>query len=219
LRLRGFAARRPGYAESGNVWLEVTGDGRLMRVLMLRQQPSSRARVQAVALAAERPDIELALARQGAPGGESIALEWQLGDRPARGLREAIAQFAPDVVHSYGPSPELTVCVTELTAGRVPVIHDLTGKRRFLADRELEARAIEESRALVVASEVLLEQLAAAYTLPPLTMVFPSYSPARELAQADRGMSAEANIDRLAALYQALAREPMAGLAAELRSG
>lgn len=190
-----------------------------MRVLMLRQQPSSRARVQAVALAAERPDIELALARQGAPGGESVPLEWQLGDRPARGLREAIAQFAPDVVHSYGPSAELTVCVTELTAGRVPVIHDLSGKRRFLSDPGLEARAIEESRALVVASEVLLEQLAAGYRLPPLTMVFPSYSPARELAPDDRGMSAEANIDRLAALYQALAREPMAGLAAELRSG
>jgi hypothetical protein len=188
-----------------------------MRVLLLRQEPSSRARVHAVALAAECPEIELALARQGAPGGESVALEWQLGDRPARGLREAIAEFAPDVVHSYGPSAELTVCVSELTAGRMPVIHDLSGKRRFRANAELEARAVEESRAIVVASEVLLEQLAAAYSLPPLTMVFPSYSPARELPRVDHRMSAEANIDRLAALYQALAREPMAGLAAELR--
>jgi hypothetical protein len=188
-----------------------------MRVLLLRQEPSARSRVHAVALAAERPEIELALARQGAPGGESVSLEWQLGDRPARGLREAIAEFAPDVVHSYGPSAELTVCVSELTAGRIPVIHDVGGKHRFRGNAELEARAVEESRALVVASEALLEQLAAAYSLPPLTMVFPSYSPARELRAVDRQMSAEANIDRLAALYQALAREPMMGLTAGLQ--
>ncbi len=188
-----------------------------MRVLFLRQEPSSRARVHATALTAGRPEIELALARQGAPGGEGIDRAWQLGDRPARALREAIAEFSPDLVHSYGPAAELTVCVNELTAGRVPVIHDLSGKRRFRCDPELESRAIEESAALVVASQVLLEQIAATYTLPPLTMVFPSYSPARELAAADRNMSAEANIDRLAALYQGLVREPMAGLAAELR--
>jgi hypothetical protein len=48
-------------------------------------------------------------------------------------------------------------------------------------------------------------------------MVFPSYAPARELAAANRNTSAEANIDRLAALYHGLVREPMAGLAAELR--
>jgi hypothetical protein len=189
-----------------------------MRVLLLRQEPSSRARVHAVALAAERPEIEFGLARQGAPGGEGIQREWQLGDRPARGLREAIADFSPDVVHSYGPSAELTVCVIELTAGRVPVVHDLSGRRRFQGDGEFEARAVEESAALVVASQPLLEQLSAAYTMPPLTMVFPNYSPARELPRPDRRLSAEANIDRLAALYQALAREPMAGLAAELRA-
>jgi hypothetical protein len=189
----------------------------LMRVLLLRQEPSSRARVHATALAAGRPEVGLALARQGAPGGEGVDREWQLGGRPARALREAIADFSPDLVHSYGPVTDLTVCVNELTAGRVPVIHDLSGRRRFSADPELEARAIQESAALVVASQVLLDQVAASYTLPPLTMVFPSYSPARELPPADRNMSAEANIDRLAALYQALVREPMAGLAAEFR--
>jgi hypothetical protein len=188
-----------------------------MRVLLLRQEPSSRARVHAMALAAGRPEIELGLARQGAPGGEGIDREWQLGDRPARGLREAVAEFAPDVIHSYGPSGELTVCANELTAGRVPVVHDLSGRRRFAGDPEIEGRAIEESAALVVASPVLLEQLATGFTLPQLTMVFPSYAPARELAPADRNVSAEANVDRLAALYQGLAREPMASLAAELR--
>jgi hypothetical protein len=188
-----------------------------MRVLLLRQEPSTRARVHATALAAGRPEIELGLARQGAPGGEGIQREWQLGDRPARGLREAIAGFSPDVIHSYGPSAELTVCAHELTAGRVPVIHDVGGKRRFRGDPELGARAIEESAALVVSSQALADQLAARYTLPSIAMIFPSYSPARELPADDRDVSAEANIDRLAMLYQGLVREPMAGLAADLR--
>jgi hypothetical protein len=189
-----------------------------MRVLLLRQQPEARARVHAGALAASHPEIQLALARQGAPGGEGLELGWQLGDRPARALREAIAEFSPDLIHSYGPAAELTVCVNELTAGRVPVIYDLSGKHRFQGDPDLEGRAIEESAAVVVASQVLLEEVAAAgHKLPQLAMVFPSYSPARELPAADRHMSAEANIDRLAALYHGLVREPMAGLAAEMR--
>jgi hypothetical protein len=189
-----------------------------MRILLLRQQPATRPRVHAFALGAVHPEIELALARQGAPGGEGLAREWQLGDHPARALREAIADFSPDVIHSYGPTAELSVCANELTAGRIPVIHDVSGRRRFGGDPDLDARAIEESTALVVASQTLLEQLTASgHKLPQLTMVFPSYSPARELPSDDRHMSAEANIDRLVALYLALVREPMAGLAAELR--
>jgi hypothetical protein len=173
--------------------------------------------VHATALASQRPEIGLALARQGGPGAEGIEVEWRLGDHPARELRTAIAEFVPDVIHSYGPGEALTICANELTAGRLPVIHDLSGRRRFRPDEELEARAVEESAALVVASQPLLEQLRARRTLPQFAVVFPSYPPARELPAAQEEMSAEANIDRLAALYQALAREPMTGLAAELR--
>jgi hypothetical protein len=173
--------------------------------------------VHAGALGSVHPEIELALARQGAPGGEALALEWQLDDRPARGLREAIAEFAPDLIHSYGPLARLTVCAHELTAGRIPVIHDLSGKRRFQGDESLERRAVEESSAVVVASQVMLEQVTAEYTLPPIAMVLPSHPPARELPPSDGQMSAEANIDRLVALYRSLVREPMAALAAEIR--
>ena len=104
------------------------------------------------------------------------------------------------------------------SAGRVPVVHDLSGKRRFKDDQSLERRAVEESSAVVAASQVLLEQLTAEYTLPPIAMILPSHPPARELPQSDGQMSAEANIHRLAALYQSLVREPMAGLAAEMRA-
>jgi hypothetical protein len=184
-----------------------------MRVLLLRQEPWARARVHAVALAGVRPEIELALARQGARGGESTSLEWQLGDRPARGLRPAIAEFAPDVIHSYTDS--LTICAKELTAGRIPVIHDIAA----YDPEELEPRALEESDAVVTSSQQLLEELGSAHMLPSVTCVFPSYPLARELPAEERdGGAAEANIDRLASLYRSLVREPMVGIATELRN-
>ncbi|HKN95035.1 MAG TPA: hypothetical protein VJU60_11930 [Thermoleophilaceae bacterium] len=186
-----------------------------MRVLLLRDEPCTRARVHAVALAAAHPEIEVALARQGGPGGESLDQEWQLGERPARRLREAIAEFAPDVVHSYGPAGALTVCVIELTAGRLPVIHDLDAPAQV--ERGLELRAIEESDALVVASQGLLEDLGGRTTLPPLTCVVPNYPLARELPRDEWHLGAEANIDLLVSLYQSLAREPLAGIASELQ--
>lgn len=165
----------------------------------------------AVALSGSHPEIELALARQGARGGESLELEWQLGERPARGLRVAISEFAPDLIHSY--ADWLTVCAIELTAGRIPVIHDIEANAP-----ELEPRALEESDALVTSSQELLETLGSAHILPPVTCVFPSYPLARELPAGERDLSAEANIDRLATLYQSLAREPMVGIATELRN-
>ena len=174
-----------------------------MRVLLLRGEPSARARIHAVALTATHPEIELALARQGARGGEVIELEWQLGHRPARVLRVALAEFAPDVVHSYVDS--LTVGVTELTAGRIPVVHDIQTE-------DGEQRAIEEAAALVAPSQTLLEHIAPRLRLPGATCVFPSYPLARELPANHRHMSAEANIDRLVSLYQSLVREPLTGI-------
>jgi len=182
-----------------------------MRVLLLRQEPCARARVHSVALSGSHPEIELALARQGARGGESLELEWQLDKRPARGLRVAISEFAPDVIHSY--ADWLTICAIELTAGRIPVIHDME-----VEDPELDPRALVESDALVTPSQELLEALGSAHILPPVTCVFPSYRLARELPPGERNLSAEANIDRLATLYQSLAREPMVGIATELRN-
>lgn len=188
-----------------------------MRVLLLRHEPCARARVHAVALASTHPEIELALARQGGPGGEGLEEDWLLGERPARGLREAISGFSPDVIHSYGPAEWLTVCANELTARRIPVIHDMSGQHNGHDDFALERRAVEESHALVVPSQALLEEIGSRHTLPPITCVFPSYSLARELRTDERHLSAEANVDRLASLYQSLVREPMAGVATDMR--
>lgn len=187
-----------------------------MRVLLVRQEPSSRARTQAVALAAARPEIQIGLARQGGPGGEGVELQWQLGERPARDLREAIATFAPDLIHCHAPPPSLTVTANELTAGRIHVVHDLGAYAENHNGSDLERRAVEESSALVVPSQEDCERLAARFTLPAVTCVFPSYPLARELPPGEREASAEANIGRLASLYERLVREPIVGL---LRGG
>lgn len=188
-----------------------------MRILLLRNEPSTRARVHASALRAVHPRIELALARQGGPGGEPLERQWRLGLRPARGLREAIAEFGPDVIHSYAPPSGLTICANELSARRVAVVHDVGSIGEFGEDPELESRAIEESDALIVPSQRLLDEIASRCTLPPLISVFADYPLARELSGTDDELSAEANIDRIATLYEQLAREPFAGIAAELR--
>ena len=109
------------------------------------------------------------------------------------------------------------MCANELTAGRIRVVYDVTRPPRDHEDFALERRAVEESDALVAPSQTLLEELGESYTLPPVTCVFPSYSLGRELPGDERHLGAEAYIDRLASLYQSLVREPMAGIATELR--
>jgi hypothetical protein len=166
-----------------------------MRVLFLQQQPCARARKFAAALASVRPDIELGFAYRGrtltetyGTGDELFSNWWKLGNRPARDLREALGEFAPDIVHSHNLPDSLTVLATELTSGRVPVIHDVHDLQSLRktpyedgfppphdAD-ELERRAVEESAAVVTVSREVLEEISARYTLPPFTCVFPNYA-------------------------------------------
>jgi hypothetical protein len=51
-----------------------------------------------------------------------------------------------------------------------------------------------------------------------VTCVFPSYAPAHELPPDDLQRSAEAQIGRIASLYERLCREPLAGIVGELRA-
>jgi hypothetical protein len=182
-----------------------------MRVVLLRKDPSARARVHSVALGHSRPDIQLALARQGGSGGEAIEEQWTLDDRPARGLREALSDVAPDLIHSHG-SAALTVTAIELTAGRIPVLYDHDDSHRDDSRADLERRAVEECSALIVPSQAELDRLRARFALPPVTCVFPSYPLSHELPYHEREHSAEANIGRIASLYERLSREPLAGL-------
>src|SRR5919204_4510729 len=103
-----------------------------MRILFLQQQPCARARKFAAALTTVRPDMELGFAHRGrtltetyGTGDELFSHWWKLDNRPARGLREALNEFAPDIVHSHNLPDSLTVLAIEMTSGRVPVIHDV----------------------------------------------------------------------------------------------
>jgi hypothetical protein len=186
-----------------------------MRVLLMRKDPSARARVHSVALAHSRPDIELALARQGGPGGEAIEAQWALDERPARGLREVLAAFGPDLIHCHG-SAALTVTAIELTAGRIPVVHDHDHGHRDGNGNghgpDVERRAVEDCSALIVPSQDVLDRLLARFAPPPELCVFPDYPLSHELPYDEREHSAEANIGRIATLYERLSREPMAAL-------
>jgi glycosyl transferase family 4 len=183
----------------------------------MRKDPSARARVHSVSLAHSRPDIELGLARQGGPGGEAIEEQWTLDEHPARRLREVLAEFAPDLIHCHG-FPALTVTAIELTAGRIPVVHDHDGTRQSRNGNgnghgpDVERRAVEECSALIVPSQELLDRLIARFAPPPERCVFPNYPLSHELPYDEREHSAEANIGRIATLYERLSREPMAAL-------
>ena len=159
-----------------------------MRVLFLQQQPCARARKYAAALTASRLDIELGFAHRGrtldetyGTGDELFRHWWRLGERPARDLRELLAEFSPDLIHSH--SDELTVLAIDLAGGRIPVLHDvhdlwsLSGHEGL----DLERRAIEESAALVTVSPELLEEISLRYVRPQLTCIFPNYALERDL--------------------------------------
>ena len=159
-----------------------------MRVLFLQQQPCARARKYAAALTAARPDIELGFAHDGATlseaygtGDELFKSWWKLGERPARTLREVLAEFSPDIVHSH--SDGFSVLAIELTGGRIPVVHDVHDLWSLSRDDglDLERRAIEESAALVTVSPELLEEISLRYARPPLTGVFSNYALERDL--------------------------------------
>jgi hypothetical protein len=76
----------------------------------------------------------------------------------------------------------------------------------------MERRAVEECSALIVPSQEVLDRLLLRFSLPPERCVFPSYPLAHELPYDEREHSAEANIGRIATLYERVSREPLAGL-------
>jgi glycosyltransferase involved in cell wall biosynthesis len=171
-----------------------------MRVLFLQQQPCMRALKYAVALRSTRPDIRLAFAYQGktlsewyGSGDELFERWWDLGEEPARVLREVLFEYGPDLIHSHNLPDSLTVLVQGLVGGRTPVlhdVHDLQSLRQTAYEngfpeppglRELERRAIEESAAVVTVSEELLAEIRARYRLPEHTLTFANYALRRDL--------------------------------------
>ena len=170
-----------------------------MRVLFLQQQPCMRARKYAVGLREARPEWQLAFAYQGktlsewyGAGDELFDDWWDLRDNPTTGLREVLAEYRPDVIHSHNLPDSLTVLANELTDGAVPVIHDVHDLQSL---REtpyehgfpepanplaLERRALEESAAVVAVSEELVAEIRARYRTRRM-VAFPNYALRRDL--------------------------------------
>jgi glycosyltransferase involved in cell wall biosynthesis len=171
-----------------------------MRILFLQQQPCVRALKYADGLRTAYPWIRLGFAYQGktlsewyGSGDELFERWWHLGSEPIGGLRAAVDEFRPDLIHSHNLPDSLTAIAIELLAGRVPVVHDvhdLQSLRRtpyedgFPEPDEplaLEQLAIEECSALVAVSDELLEEMHARYRVTAPTLAFANYALRRDL--------------------------------------
>ena len=170
-----------------------------MRVLFLQQQPCIRTLKYAAALHSAAAGIELGFAYQGqrldqwyGSGDELFDRWWHLGDDPAAGLRAALDQFGPDVVHSHNLPDRLTVLALQVGGG-IPVVHDSHDMQSLRqtpyedgfpepADPlALERAAVEGCHGLIAVSEEMLDQIAARYRLPAHVRCFPNYVLARDL--------------------------------------
>jgi glycosyltransferase involved in cell wall biosynthesis len=171
-----------------------------MRILFLQQQPCMRALKYAVALRSASPRIRLGFAYQGktlsewyGSGDELFERWWDLGSEPSKGLRAAVEEFRPDLIHSHNLPDSLTAIALELFAGHVPVVHDVHDlqslrqtpyEHGFPEPGEplaLEQLAIEECSALVTVSEELLGEMHARYRVTARTLAFANYALRRDL--------------------------------------
>lgn len=171
-----------------------------MRVLFLHQQPCIRALKYAVGLRSAGVQMELGFAYRGrtlsefyGSGDELFDRWWQIGPDLDADLRQVIADWEPDLIHSHNLPDLLTVLALEITEGRVPVIHDVHDMQSLRHTpyedgfpepsdpAAMEKAAVEGAAALITVSEELLSELAARYELPGRTRTFPNYALERYL--------------------------------------
>ena len=172
-----------------------------MRVLFLQRQPCIRALKYAVGLRSALPDLTLGFAYQGrtltewyGTGDELFDEWWQIGHPVAAAeLREVVAEFRPDVIHSHNLPDGLTVAALALGPGRPPVVHDahdMQSLRRTpyedgFADESdplvEERAAVEGADALLAVSTEMMDEMAARYRLPRLRAQFPNLVLSRDL--------------------------------------
>ncbi len=169
-----------------------------MRVLFLQQQPCIRTLKYAVGLRASCDGLRLGFAYQGQTlgqwygTGDELFDHWWRLDAAGSELGAVIDGFRPDVIHSHNLPDRLTVAALGITAGKVPVVHDVhdlqslrhTPYEDGFPEPEdpqgLERAAVEGCSAVVAVSPELLDELHARYRLP-LSCCFANYALARDL--------------------------------------
>lgn len=173
-----------------------------MRILFLQRQPCIRALKYAVALRHARSDLTLGFAYQGRTlsewygAGDELFDTWiSLGDEaePVDALRDAVAAFGPDLIHSHNLPDVLTVLALDVVDGRVPIIHDVHDMQSLRRTPyhdgypepddpvALEKQAVEGADALITISPELVDEIAARHVAPSRTLTFANYALARDL--------------------------------------
>ncbi len=171
-----------------------------MRVLFLHQQPCIRALKYAVAFRSADAGLELGFAYRGrtlsefyGSGDELFDRWWHIGPDLRADLRQVIAEWEPDLIHSHNLPDELTVLALQITQGRVPVIHDVHDMQSLRHTpyedgfpdagdpTALEKAAVEGSAGLITVSDELLSELSDRYELPARTQTFANYALGRDL--------------------------------------
>ena len=172
-----------------------------MRVLFLQRQPCIRALKYAVGLRASLPDLTLGFAYQGRTltewygTGDEIFDEWWQISHPVAvaELRDLVAEFRPEVIHSHNLPDGLTVAALALGPGRPAVVHDAHDMQSLRqtpyedgfadeGDPLVEERAaVEGADGLLAVSTEMVNEMAARYRLPRLRAQFPNLVLARDL--------------------------------------
>lgn len=194
----------------------------MTRVLFVQRQPCIRTLKYAVGLRRAMPGLSLAFAYQGKTltelygGGDELFDAWyRLPLDPDAALAAAVADFAPDLLHSHNLPDVLTVAAHRVTGGTVPIIHDV---HDFQALRKtpyedgfpdppdplaVERAAIQDSDALITVSDRLLSEIEARYDVPRLRVVLPNLALDRDLPRlADLPVPAPRGDRPLRVVYQ-----------------
>jgi glycosyltransferase involved in cell wall biosynthesis len=173
-----------------------------MHILFVQPQPCVRALKYAEGLCKTHPDIRLSFAYLGKTltelyghGDECFEAWFPLGDNPASELRNIVATYDVNVIHSHNAPDTLTNLCIDLFGGEVPIVHDIhdlmsarktayeDGLNRTDNDanwREEERRAIERSDAVITVSESIFNiARRQGYRLPEIAHVYANYIPKR----------------------------------------
>ena len=173
-----------------------------MHVLYVQQQPCIRALKYAEGLRKMHSEIRLSFAYLGKTltelyghGDECFETWFQLNDDPSEDLRDIVATYGVNLIHSHNAPDTLTNLCIDLFSGEIPIVHDIhdlmsvrktayeDGIKRTDNDsnwREEERSAIERSDAVITVSEAIFNiARQQGYRLPEIAHVYENYIPKR----------------------------------------
>jgi len=173
-----------------------------MHILFVQPQPCIRALKYAEGLCKMHSDIRVSFAYLGKTltelyghGDECFEAWFQLNNDSAEDLRDIVATYDVNLIHSHNAPDALTNLCIDLFAGKIPIVHDIhdlmSARKTAYEDglsrtdndaswREEERRAIECSDAVITVSEAIFNLARhQGYRLPEIAHVYENYIPKR----------------------------------------